>query len=1028
MLCFWSFGADGCLGQSADGGIGGADPTAQASPVVVINELHVDPDVKTERVEFVELHNPEAEPVDLSGWQLTEGVFYTFPEGAVLPANGYVIVAEDPSQIHAKWSSGRFGIRASLVFGPYVGKLDNEADHVVLCDAVGQLVDEVDYQVGFPWPTVGDAVPESAPGNGYSMQLTNPLFDNNLGGCWRSALPTPAAANRSAPVANIAPQVRQVKHSPREPRSGDVVTISAKVTDPDGVKSISFLYQVVNPGNYIARQDAQYGTSWVIVAMHDDGLNGDAVAGDDVFSVQLPGSLQTHRRLVRYRMLVTDNLDMNAFIPYSDDPQPNFAYFVYDGVPAWRGAVQPGVTPVIEFPVEVMRSLPVYHLISKKSDVEDSTWFSRDGSNEFRWWGTLVYDGEVYDHIRYRMRGGVWRYSMAKNMFKLDFNRSHYFQARDDYGNEYATKWNRLNFSACIQQGSFGQRGEQGMFEALTCRLFNLAGCPASKTNYFQFRIIDETYEDGERNAAHRPLTSTGTQYDGDFWGLYMTIEQMDGRFLDEHGLPDGNLYKMDDAYPGGYDKNNQGPTQVDNNTDVEMFRGMYQSRLGAAWWAQNVNLDAYYAYYAIYQAVHHGDITSKNWYLYHHPVTDQWWQLPWDVDLTWTTYYGSNDPSDPFSRAGIFSYAELDVETKNHLREVVDLLFNAEQTGQLIDDYAAIINDPAGGLSMVDADRAMWDYHWVMSDAACSGYRTNCGSDKAGQGRFYQEAVDRHYDRSFEGMVQVMKDYVDERVPYLNTKSADTAIPNTPLATSVGPEDFPANALVFRSSAFSDPQGAGTFAAMKWRIAEVAAGSQVPKGADTNPVLLPDGAMWKYFKGLSEPSTTRGAWRQVGFDDSQWAVGNAPVGYGESFIATVLSDMPGNYSTLYLRTTFDVSSLNSLSKLILEVRYDDGVNVWINGMLAYQENVSSTEVPYDGLAPTVREDSTFYRQELGDPRAWLRQGTNVVAVQVLNILLSGSSDCFADVRLTAERMQGGAEEPVTPAAERRPGKYEIEP
>ena len=108
-----------------------------------------------------------------------------------------------------------------------------------------------------------------------------------------------------------------------------------------------------------------------------------------------------------------------------------------------------------------MRSLPVYHLISKKADVEDCTWLSKDGSDLFRWWGTLVYDGEVYDHIRYRMRGGVWRYSMGKNMFKFDFNRGHYFQARDDYGNKYATKWNRLNFSACIQQGSFGQRGSR---------------------------------------------------------------------------------------------------------------------------------------------------------------------------------------------------------------------------------------------------------------------------------------------------------------------------------------------------------------------------------------------------------------------------------------------------------------------------------------------------------------------------------------------------------------------------------------
>ena len=52
-------------------------------------------------------------------------------------------------------------------------------------------------------------------------------------------------------------------------------------------------------------------------------------------------------------------------------------------MPAWRGAVQPGVTPVIEFPAEVMQSLPVYHLLSKKSDVEDCTWLSKYAGSEY---------------------------------------------------------------------------------------------------------------------------------------------------------------------------------------------------------------------------------------------------------------------------------------------------------------------------------------------------------------------------------------------------------------------------------------------------------------------------------------------------------------------------------------------------------------------------------------------------------------------------------------------------------------------
>ena len=188
-------------------------------------------------------------------------------------------------------------------------------------------------------------------------------------------------------------------------------------------------------------------------------------------------------------------------VPYPDDPQPNFAYFVYDGVPAWYGAVRPGATAVVKYDTDVMNSLPVYHLISKKSDVETATWLEKYGGDEYKWIGTLVYDGEVYDHITYRARGGVWRYSMGKNMWKFNFNRGHRFQARDDYGKKYKTEWDKLNLSACIQQGSFGQRGEQGMFEALSFKLFNLAGDPTAKTNWVHFRIIDERNEDGASNA-----------------------------------------------------------------------------------------------------------------------------------------------------------------------------------------------------------------------------------------------------------------------------------------------------------------------------------------------------------------------------------------------------------------------------------------------------------------------------------------------------------------------------------------------
>jgi hypothetical protein len=183
-------------------------------------------------------------------------------------------------------------------------------------------------------------------------------------------------------------------------------------------------------------------------------------------------------------------------VPYPNDPQPNFAYFVYDGIPSWSAAIRPGSTDpvkgqVVEFGTNVMRKLPAYHLISKRSSVEQSTWgISPNGINQYTgdsylWTGTLVFDGKVYDHIQYRSRGGVWRYAMGKNAWKIHFNRGHRFAARDNNGRLYQNPWAKTNWRPNIQQGDYLHRGEQGLFEAVGYKLSTwLEQRPATRTTF----------------------------------------------------------------------------------------------------------------------------------------------------------------------------------------------------------------------------------------------------------------------------------------------------------------------------------------------------------------------------------------------------------------------------------------------------------------------------------------------------------------------------------------------------------------
>ena len=996
--------------SNADFAVFAADWLTKTVPVIVINEIHCNPDLAYELVEFVELYNISNEPVDISGWHFCDGISYTFPASTVIAVDSYIVVTEDPSlAVTPVTLMGKYGVPANKVFGPFVGSLKNEGEKIELCNAEGIEIDQVDYQLGFPWPTVGDEVPEGSYGDGHSIQLINPDLDNDLAGSWRSAYPTPGAVNASVYATNIPPHILQVKHLPKQPKSNEIVTITAKVTDDDGVASVILGYQLVDPGSYIHIDDAAYGTSWTSLGMNDDGTNGDESAGDDTYTVQIPAGTQIHRRLVRYRITVEDNGARSLTVPYSDDPVPNFAYFVYDGVPAWTGAIDPGGSypenDPVTYPEEVMRSLPVYHLLTTYQDVADAQYWPGNATGEYwgsdyLWQGTLVYDDKVYDHIRFRARGGVWRYSMGKNMWKFDFNRGHYFQARDDYGKKYDTTWDKLNFSAIIDQGLSPGRGEQGLFESLGFHLFNLAGVESPLTHYIHFRIIDDSSEHGS------------DQYNSDFWGLYLVIEQMDGRFLDEHDLPDGNLYKMED-WDG--ELNNQGPTAVTDKSDLDDFMSYPTTEQG---WRDELDLDKYYSYRSIVEAIHHYDIAyGKNYFYYLNPDTDIWSVLPWDLDLTWhNDQYGNGH--EPFWNR-VLPISVFNIDYQSRMREIQDLLYNSEQMNQMLDEFAALIDNTDGTPSMVDADRAMWDYNPIMTNLSY------VHEYQAGEGKFYELVS----PRNFPNMVQYMKNYVASRSAWIDTTIInDSAIPNKPTITYSGTAGYPVNDLTFTSSAFSDPQGSGTFEAMKWRIAEVEPNSIYSTSAPSGISLLDsEQSDWKYFKGDSgEPSSPVEAWRQLGFNDSGWFDNKqTSIGYGDGDDNTELTDMRNNYTTIYLRNTFEVTDVSEIDSLTIEIYVDDGCVIWINGTEVFRSAILPVGfIPYDDTTYNNQwTEPSWQSTSLTNPSSYLQVGTNVIAIHAINAAID-STDLSIDISLTAN-LNGTGTTPGVYTTSRR--KYEID-
>ncbi|MFV0426430.1 MAG: fibronectin type III domain-containing protein [Beutenbergiaceae bacterium] len=119
--------------------------------------------------------------------------------------------------------------------------------------------------------------------------------------------------------------------------------------------------------------------------------------------------------------------------------------------------------------------------------------------------------------------------------------------------------------------------------------------------------------------------------------------------------------------------------------------------------------------------------------------------------------------------------------------------------------------------------------------------------------------------------------------------------------------------------------------------------------GPDTDkPVtLVAADAQWRW---LGTPTEWPDGWLADDFDDSAWATGQAPLGFGHSTIATSIDPGPPNslrpLSTIF-RHTFTVEDPALLSDLRLTTRADDGIAIYINGT-----EVNRTNLPTGTLRP----------------------------------------------------------------------------
>ena len=249
---------------------------------------------------FIEIYNRSVNAAfNISGYRL-EGVGYTFPNGSVIPANGYLVLVSDRAGFAANFGA------SIVVFDQYTGNLDNGGERLKLVKpgATSEqdvVIDEVRYDDDAPWPWEAD-------GFGPSLQLIDASQDNWTVGNWGASATnapvkaTPKAANSIVGVVAAFPklyinEVLAQNVSGTADRFGErepwIELINAGTTTID----LSSYYLSDNPTNLTKWQ---FPAGTMLAATQFLTVFADAETGESI-----PAELHTNFRLTASTGVVT---------------------------------------------------------------------------------------------------------------------------------------------------------------------------------------------------------------------------------------------------------------------------------------------------------------------------------------------------------------------------------------------------------------------------------------------------------------------------------------------------------------------------------------------------------------------------------------------------------------------------------------------------------------------------------------------------------------------------------------------------
>jgi len=143
---------------------------------LTVSEIHYNPDPSLDGGNWVELHNFGDHSIDLSGYSIKSSDFYdkfNFTDGTVLPAKGFLVIAQDTALFHSVYPEVQ-NMTGGTLFG-----WENNEDSIYLLDPQERRVIALHYEDEAPYPRCAD---------GYGRSMENKytdaqVFDQNAWFC-----------------------------------------------------------------------------------------------------------------------------------------------------------------------------------------------------------------------------------------------------------------------------------------------------------------------------------------------------------------------------------------------------------------------------------------------------------------------------------------------------------------------------------------------------------------------------------------------------------------------------------------------------------------------------------------------------------------------------------------------------------------------------------------------------------------------------------------------------------------------------